>query len=116
LVPQDKDMSGSSRNRVSRCYWEYELAPDQKRAKYETSSRWEYQKVSLLLMFRHGFVRWGVWVPGILDDAIFPSFIRGSVRIEAGWDNWSDFYLLASDERSIAFLRRFVNKHCKIDG
>lgn len=33
-----------------------------------------------------------------LDEGIFPSFVRNSVTIAAGFDNWSGNYLLANCE------------------
>lgn len=96
-----------------RLHWsEYELGGEP-RAMLEVESRATYRKLGLLLTFRYGFVRWGVYVPPLLDEAVYPSFRRWGLCIDVGWDNWSDFYFLACDDRSIAFLRRFVKKHCE---
>ena len=75
-------------------------------------SRLEYWRLSLLLVFRYGFVRWGRYIPPITDEAIFPDFVRFGLRIQAGWDSWMGYDLLAANERSDVFLRRFYAKHC----
>lgn len=67
-------------------------------------------------MFRYGFLRWGVWIPPITDDAVYPDFIRGKLRIYAGYDNWFGYDLLASNAPTDAFLQRFYERHCKSDG
>lgn len=77
-----------------------------------TFSPRQYQRLSLLLMFRYGFLRWGIWFPPILDEGIYPSFRRWEKRILAGWDNWFGYYLLADNAESDVFLRAFYAKHC----
>jgi hypothetical protein len=77
-----------------------------------THSRREYWRLCLLLVFRYGFVRKGRYIPAITDEAIFPDYVRFGLRIQAGWDNWMGYDLLAANERSDAFLRRFYAKHC----
>ena len=69
-------------------------------------------RLGLLLVFRYGFLRWGVYVPPITDDAVYPSFVRWGMRIHSGWDNWIGYDLLASNEKTDAFLRAFYAKHC----
>ena len=81
-------------------------------ARITTLSRRQRTRLALLLMFRHGFWRWGTWIPPIADEAIYPDFIRGRKRIMSGWDNWFGYDFLANDAESDAFLRRFYAKHC----
>ncbi len=52
-----------------------------------------------------------MWIPGIADEAIHPSFIRGGMRILAGWDNWFGYDLLADDAEADRFLLGFHAKH-----
>lgn len=63
-------------------------------------------------MFRYGFWRWGVYLPAITDEAIYPDFVRFGLRIHSGWDNCSGYDLLAANAASDRFLRRFYEKHC----
>lgn len=51
-----------------------------------------------------GFRRDGVEVVGS-DEAIAPDYVRGDLRLNAGWDRWSGFYLMAVDEAGDDFLR-----------
>lgn len=83
-------------------------------AHLSTLSRRQRTRIALVLMFRYGFWRWGIWLPPIADDAIYPDFIRGSKRILAGWDSWSGYDFLADDPESDAFLRTFYEKHCRV--
>ena len=69
-------------------------------------------RLGLLLTFRYGFLRWGRWIPAVAGDAIYPDFIRPGKRIHAGWDDWVGYYLLAGNEESDVFLRRFYSRHC----
>ena len=77
-----------------------------------TRSRLQYWRLCLILVFRYGFLRRGRYVLPVTDDAIFPDYVRSGLRILAGWDNWLSFHLLAANEQSDAFLRRFYLKHC----
>jgi len=77
-----------------------------------THSRLQYWRLCLILVFRYGFLRWGRYIPPITDEAIFPDYVRFGLRIHAGWDNWMGYDLLAANEASDAFLRRFYLKHC----
>ena len=77
-----------------------------------THSRSEYWRLALILVFRYGFIRWGRYVLPITDEAIFPNYVRRGLRINAGWDNCMGYDLLAANERSDTFLRRFHHKHC----
>ena len=69
-------------------------------------------KVSLLLMFRYGFYRWGPYVPPITDEAVHPSFLRGKLKIHTGWDNWEGYDWFAENEETDKFLIKFYEKHC----
>ena len=40
------------------------------------------------------FTREGQAVMG-MDEGIMPSFVKGDITIDAGWDNWSGNYLLS---------------------
>jgi hypothetical protein len=64
-------------------------------------------------MFRYGFFRWGVYIPPITDEAIYPSYYRGNRKIEAGWDNWFGYDWFASTPETDEFLLSFYEKHCK---
>lgn len=77
-----------------------------------THSRSEYWRLCFLLVFRHGFVRWGRYIPPITDEAIFPDYVRFGLRIHAGWDNWMGYDLLAANQRTDDFLRHFYLRHC----
>jgi hypothetical protein len=76
----------------------------------ETNSAWVRLRLGLLLIFRYGFYRWGSCTIGI-DETIYPSFLRFGICICAGWDNFSGYYLMANDQKSDEFLRRFYDKH-----
>ncbi len=82
-------------------------------ARVTTFTFWQRIRLGLLLMFRYGFWRWGIWIPPITDDAIYPEFNRGKKRIFAGWDNWFGYDLIATDPDSDLFLRAFYEKHCR---
>ncbi len=77
-----------------------------------TSSRRQHRNLGLLLVFRYGFLRWGIYVPPITDDAIYPDYWRWDMRIHSGWDNWMGYHLIATDPVSDRFLREFYAKHC----
>lgn len=82
-------------------------------AKISTFSFSCRMRLALLLMFRYGFWRWGIWIPSITGEAIYPDFICGTKRILAGWDNWFGYDFLADNEETDIFLRRFFEKHCR---
>jgi len=69
-------------------------------------------KVSLLLMLRYGFYRWGVYIPPLTDEAVYPRFHRGKLKIESGWDHWQGYDWFATNEATDQFLERFYYKHC----
>lgn len=50
-----------------------------------------------------GFTRSGPSVVGP-DQTLFPSFTRDTLTLEAGWDIWSGYYLMASNDQGDAFL------------
>jgi len=77
-----------------------------------TFSHKQRLRLGLLLMFRYGFLRWGPYVPAITDDAVYPAFVRCSMRIHSGWDNWIGYDLVAANPKTDAFLRSFYAKHC----
>jgi hypothetical protein len=93
---------------------EYELdASHDGRVIISTFSLARSWKISMLLMFRYGFLRFGLYLPPIADDAIHLDYVRVGTRILAGWDNWSGYYFLAASEKSDEFLRRFFQRHCQ---
>ena len=72
-------------------------------------------RLGLLLTFRYGFWRWGVWVPPMFDDTgVYPEFIRGRKRIAAGYDNWFGYDLTATTPEADEFLRWFYEKHVSL--
>jgi hypothetical protein len=81
------------------------------RVSIETESLKESWRISLLLMFRYGFFRWGIYIPPITDEAIHPNFVRFNLKICAGWDNWSCYYFFADNPQTDSFLLKFYNKH-----
>lgn len=44
------------------------------------------------------------------DAIIVPDFVRGNVRLRAGWDIWSGLYLLSESAAGDDFLRAFAKK------
>ena len=54
----------------------------------------EWFEAVFLLESEQDFKRVGEAVMG-MDEGILPSFVRGAISIEAGWDNWSGNYLLS---------------------
>jgi hypothetical protein len=88
------------------------LTAEEGRIRITTFGVWRSWKVSLLLMFRYGFYRRGVYIAPITDDAIHPSYYRGKLKILAGWDNWFGYDWFADNEATNTFLRDFYDKHC----
>lgn len=82
------------------------------RARITTFSFWRSWKLSLLLMFRYGFLRWGIYIPPFTDEAIHPSYYRGKLKILAGWDNWFGYDWFAANEETDIFLKNIYDKHC----
>ena len=41
-------------------------------------------------------------------ESILPDLVGTDFRLEAGWDNWSGFYLLSEDRTGDEFLRRLA--------
>jgi len=83
------------------------------RVQISTDSYLNSWKVSLLLMFRYGFMRWGIYLPSPSDETIYPSYYRGKLKVLKGWDNWSDYYWFADNEKTDFFLTKFYENHCK---
>jgi hypothetical protein len=63
----------------------------------------------LKLQVGHGFRRQGKRITS-LDEGIAPDFVRGSLRLEAGYDHWTGVYLLAEDEAGDQFLTGFASE------
>ena len=63
----------------------------------------------LRLRFLHGFRREGIRIFGP-DEQIAPDFVRGNLRLLAGYDDWSGLYLLAKDEQGDSFLETFARE------
>lgn len=82
------------------------------RPRITTFSLCQSWRVSLLLMFRYGFYRWGMYVPPITDEAIHLSYFRGRLKIDSGWDNWFGYDWYSANSETDAFLLRFYEKHC----
>ena len=83
------------------------------RASIQTDSRKLSWFISLKLMFRYGFVRWGIYIPPVIaDEAIHFSYYRFNLKILAGWDHWSGYYFFADNIETDEFLIKFYNKHC----
>ena len=90
---------------MSKAPWATLGSAAENRRRLVTASWWTAQALGLRLRLLHGFRREG---PRLLtlDDAIFPSFVRGSTTILAGWDNWLGYYFLAQDAEGEAVLER----------
>ena len=82
------------------------------RIRITTFGFWRSWKVSLLLMFRYGFFRWGSYVPPVTDEAIHLSYIRGKLKILSGWDNWFGYDWFADNVQTDPFIEKFYYKHC----
>lgn len=76
-----------------------------------TESKAAFKRIRRTLIFRHGFIRWGSWIPPITDEAIFPDYIRWGLRIRSGWDNWVGFDFLAANNATDTFLIAFADKY-----
>lgn len=83
------------------------------RVTISTFSFWRSWKVSLLLMLRYGFYRWGPYVPPITDEAVHPRFHRGKLIIESGWDNWFGYDWSGTNRETDIFLLDFYERHCR---
>lgn len=59
-----------------------------------------------------GFRRDGRDVVG-LDEAIAPDYVRGDLRLNAGWDRWSGYYLMAVNAAGDDFLRSAFGRDLK---
>jgi len=76
-----------------------------------TESRMKASRIGRLLSFRYGFWRWGLYVPPITDEAIYPSYVRWHLKIYSGWDNWVGFDFLSANEYTDEFLEQFSARH-----
>ena len=77
--------------------------------KFETS-QW---KQALTWLAQKNFRKAGDTVNG-LDETLLPSFVRDTVSIAAGYDNWSGSYLLAEclqGDAVLVDLARHVGAH-----
>jgi hypothetical protein len=66
-------------------------------------------RVRALLQLRHGFHREGRRWFGC-GEGVAPDFVRGALRLEAGFESMLGFTLHATSAESDAFLRRFAAK------
>ena len=64
----------------------------------------QWSEAENILEVELSFVRIGNKVAGI-DEGIFRSFIKGDIKIDAGWDNWSGCYLLSTSEKGDELLK-----------
>jgi hypothetical protein len=76
-----------------------------------TESKRAFRRVRRILILRCGFIRWGVWIPPIAGEGIFPDYIRGGLRIHAGYDDWLGYDFLAANTATDTFLIAFVSKY-----
>ena len=83
------------------------------RVRITTFDVWTSWKISLLLMLRYGFFRWGTYIPPITDEAVHPSYYRLKLKIHAGWDSWFGYDWLAENEATDVFLKVFYQKHLR---
>ena len=59
------------------------------------------------LQIIYGFRREGSRIVGG-GEAIAPDFVRGGIRLHAGWDDYSGYYLLSTCDAGDAFLRQLA--------
>lgn len=76
---------------------------------YDVGSGWEFLYLYFRLIFRYGFLPLGIYVPGIFDDAMYPTLRRERLKVICGWSNWEGYYLSAVDVKSAEFLQRFYH-------
>jgi hypothetical protein len=57
----------------------------------------EWFEAVFLLESEQGFQRTGEAVM-VMDEGVMPSFVKGEISIEAGWNNWSGNYLLSASK------------------
>ena len=46
-----------------------------------------------------------------LDEVIAPDFVRDNIRLLAGWDNWSGYYLLSENAAGDDFLSVYAKDY-----
>ena len=83
------------------------------RVRLETNKYWSSWYVSFLLMFNYGFTRKGKYMPPLTDESIYPDFIKGDLKICAGWDVWFGYDWFADNDKTDQFLKKFDQKHCQ---
>ncbi|MCC8998135.1 MAG: hypothetical protein LM522_01350 [Candidatus Contendobacter sp.] len=76
---------------------------------FPKTTPWLAFRLALTLRFKHGFRREGRRVFGF-DETIVPDFVRGDIRLLAGWDNWSGVYLLADSPEADTFLNEAAER------
>ena len=62
-------------------------------------------------MFRYGFRRKGFYVPPIIGEAIYPSYVRGKLEVLSGWDDLTGYEWIAENEQTDVFLNRFYARY-----
>jgi hypothetical protein len=67
--------------------------------------------IAIRLRWFHGFKRTGKRIMTPIDESIYPDFVRGNVRILAGWEGHEGYHFLATNEESDAFLEKFFGSH-----
>ena len=67
-------------------------------------------KLSAILCLQHGFRRCGEKVVGF-DETLYPDFVRGNLRILAGWDHWMGYHFLSDGAEADQFLTAFFQRH-----
>ena len=89
------------------------LTTHEGRFRITTFGFWRSWKVSLLLMFRYGFSRKGTYIAPFTDDAIHPYYIKGELKIAAGYDNWFGYDWFSYNVQTDQFVKNFYEKHCR---
>lgn len=69
----------------------------------------EWFQAVFLLESEQDFKRAGEAVTG-LDEGILPSFVKGDISIEAGWNNWSGNYLLSESNHGDEVIKWLFQK------
>jgi hypothetical protein len=68
-----------------------------------------YIRLHLWLRLRHGLRREGRIVSSP-DNIILPDLVGAGVRLNSGWDNWSGYYLLSTDNAGDQALERIFGR------
>ncbi len=69
----------------------------------------KWSKAISILEIELGYDRKGETIAG-LDEGIMPPFVKGSISITAGWDNWSGNYLLSESKETVEILQSLYRK------